>query len=229
MMSNVMAATYPDLIKAVSAYSGVAAGCYSSSSGAVAAWNSQCAQGQIIRTPAEWATIARNMYPGYTGARPRMQIWHGSADTTIYPQNFQEQIKQWTAIFGVSQTATQSQSNSPDPNYTRSDYGPNVQGIYAQGTGHSVLPHLADSERWFGLDGSQPPVSATSATSSTSSTFSTVTSQTPSSTTTSTPSATPTATAQRWGQCGGQNWTGPTVCASPYACQCQNQWYCQCL
>jgi hypothetical protein len=32
-----------------------------------------------------------------------------------------------------------------------------------------------------------------------------------------------------WGQCGGIGWTGPTVCASPYACQFSNPYYSQCL
>ncbi|KAK1753670.1 glycoside hydrolase superfamily [Echria macrotheca] len=50
-----------------------------------------------------------------------------------------------------------------------------------------------------------------------------------------TPSA-PTSTAPapgpeqiRWGQCGGQGWTGPTRCQSPYTCQVSNPWYSQCL
>ncbi|RAL03529.1 putative extracellular endoglucanase/cellulase [Aspergillus ibericus CBS 121593] len=30
-------------------------------------------------------------------------------------------------------------------------------------------------------------------------------------------------------QCGGINWTGPTVCASPYKCVVQNDWYYQCV
>ena len=46
MMSNVLAATYPELIKAVSLYSGVPAGCFVSSSGGVAAWNNTCSGGQ---------------------------------------------------------------------------------------------------------------------------------------------------------------------------------------
>lgn len=33
----------------------------------------------------------------------------------------------------------------------------------------------------------------------------------------------------RWGQCGGNNWTGPTKCQSPWTCQKQNDWYSQCL
>jgi len=46
-----------------------------------------------------------------------------------------------------------------------------------------------------------------------------------------TTSAAPTggATAAHWGQCGGQGWTGPTVCASPYTCKASNQYYSQCL
>ncbi len=84
MMTNVMAAVYPDLFKAGSAYAGVPAGCFYT--GTVAGWNNSCATGTSITTPAAWAQTALNMYPGYTGARPKMMIYHGSADTTIYPQ-----------------------------------------------------------------------------------------------------------------------------------------------
>ncbi|KAK0666961.1 family 62 putative glycoside hydrolase [Cercophora samala] len=37
------------------------------------------------------------------------------------------------------------------------------------------------------------------------------------------------ATVPRWGQCGGQGYTGPTTCESPYTCTVSNQWYSQCL
>jgi len=33
----------------------------------------------------------------------------------------------------------------------------------------------------------------------------------------------------RWAQCGGLGWTGSQVCAAPYTCQRQNDWYYQCL
>ncbi|KAI9170903.1 Polysaccharide monooxygenase Cel61a [Paramyrothecium foliicola] len=36
-------------------------------------------------------------------------------------------------------------------------------------------------------------------------------------------------TAAKWGQCGGQGWTGPTRCAAGSTCQVTNQWYSQCL
>lgn len=93
MMSNVLAATYPEQIQALSLYSGVPAGCFLSSSGGVDQWNSSCASGQVSATAEAWGNVARNMYPGYNGTRPRMQIWHGSADSTLNPQNYREEIK----------------------------------------------------------------------------------------------------------------------------------------
>lgn len=49
--------------------------------------------------------------------------------------------------------------------------------------------------------------------------------------TTTTSSAAPTSTgeAQKWGQCGGLHWTGPTVCVGGTTCQKQNDYYSQCL
>jgi poly(3-hydroxybutyrate) depolymerase len=33
----------------------------------------------------------------------------------------------------------------------------------------------------------------------------------------------------RWGQCGGEGWSGPTCCQSGSTCAAQNQWYSQCI
>jgi len=52
---------------------------------------------------------------------------------------------------------------------------------------------------------------------------------------TGTTSAPPTGTTStggtqvQYGQCGGQGWTGPTTCASPYTCKVSNAYYSQCL
>ena len=51
-------------------------------------------------------------------------------------------------------------------------------------------------------------------------------------TTTSDGTHTPTGSgdsAQQWEQCGGIGYSGPTECASPYACVYQNDYYSQCL
>ena len=90
MMTNVMAAAYPDIFKAGSVYSGVAAGCFVSSFNGVAAWNSTCSEGLTVDTQQQWANVVHNMFPGYTGAYPKMQEYHGTADTTLFPENLQE-------------------------------------------------------------------------------------------------------------------------------------------
>jgi len=56
------------------------------------------------------------MYPGYTGAYPRMQLWHGTTDTTLAYPNFGEEIKQWTNLRGLSQTPayTDHPQHKPD-------------------------------------------------------------------------------------------------------------------
>jgi len=151
MMTNVLCATYPELFQAATVYSGVSAGCFVSESNQVDAWNSSCAQGKIIDSQQQWANVVYAMYPGYSGPRPRMQIYHGSADTALYPQNYNETIKQWTGVFGYSMTPQQIQTNTPLPLYTTYTYGPNVQGIYATGVGHTVPVQGIQDMKWFGL------------------------------------------------------------------------------
>jgi acetylxylan esterase len=151
MMTNVLAATYPELIDAGSVVSGVAAGCFYSVTGGVDAWNSTCSTGASIASAALWASIAEAMYPGYTGARPKMQLWHGTADTTLAPQNLIEEIKQWTGVFNVSETLTSTFQNSPEINYTTSNYGSNVQSISAGGEGHAIPVNETVILSWFGI------------------------------------------------------------------------------
>ncbi|KAK4205649.1 family 1 putative carbohydrate esterase [Triangularia verruculosa] len=116
MMANVMAATYPDLIRAVSLYSGGAGG----------------VGGQSRGSGEQWGNVVRAMYRGYTGPRPKMQIWHGSAD---------------------GDTPTSTVQNFPERNYRTENFGAEgiVQGIWAQGLGHSVPSNLTASEQWFGI------------------------------------------------------------------------------
>jgi hypothetical protein len=140
MMTNVLLAEYPDIFKAGAAFMGVPYHCFATTDGSL--WNSACANGQISMTPQQWGDLARAAFPGYTGPRPRMQLWHGTADTTLNVANFGEEIKQWTNVLGVSQTP--SFTDSPQSGWTRTRYGGTgigapVEGISIQGAGH-VLP-----------------------------------------------------------------------------------------
>jgi poly(hydroxyalkanoate) depolymerase family esterase len=156
MMTNVLAAQYPDVFSAGSALSGVPAGCFATTNGSL--WNSQCAGGNVRKTPQEWGDLARSMYPGYTGAYPRMQLMHGATDTTLAYPNFAEAIEQWTNLHGLSQSP--ALTDSPQSAWTRTRYGDistraTVEGISIAGTGHT-LPQpgmIAYAISFLGLDG----------------------------------------------------------------------------
>ncbi len=159
MMTNVMIGNYPDVFKAGAAFMGVPHSCFATTDGSM--WNSQCSSGQRIMTAQQWGDLARGAFPGYTGARPRMQLWHGTNDTTLQYPNFGEEIKQWTNVLGLSQTP--SFTDMPQSGWTRTRYGGTgvgapVEAISLSGVGHN-LPlggQAAMAIQFFGLDTSGP-------------------------------------------------------------------------
>ena len=105
-MTEGLLAVYPDVFKGGSEFAGVPAGCWAVGNMTDGQWSGSCAGGQVTHTAAEWGTMVKNMYPGYTGFRPRIQLWHGDADTIIRPANQTEAIKQWTNVLGLPTTPT---------------------------------------------------------------------------------------------------------------------------
>lgn len=99
MMTSVMLATYPDVFAAGSVMSGVPHGCFATSDGSE--WNNACADGLVDLTPQEWAALVDDAYPGYRGQRPRVQLWHGTADDTLDVANLGEGVEQWTEVLGT--------------------------------------------------------------------------------------------------------------------------------
>lgn len=174
MMTQVMLANYPDVFAAGSAYAGVPASCFATTNGSE--WNSECSGGRINRTAQQWGDLVRAAYPGYTGPRPRVQLWHGTQDETLSYVNFGEAVEQWTNVHGLSQTPTFT--DSPAAGYTRTRYGSSgpqapVEAISMAGVSHNLPVDAAQAIRFFGLDQAGP---------------------TPTPTVTPTPTATPTAT-----------------------------------
>lgn len=149
MMTNVMAAVYPELFSAGSAYSGVAAGCFSGPD--VDYWNTDCATGLVTKTGREWAAIVKAMYRGYRGQYPRMQLWHGTADDVLFEQNLPEETKEWTTVLGVAHVHPLTSNNSPLTGYTRVNYGGKVESILAQDVGHTVPVIESETLKWFGI------------------------------------------------------------------------------
>lgn len=160
MMTNVLLGAYPDVFAAGVAFAGVPFGCFAGPT----SWNGDCANGLISRTPQEWGDLVRAAYPGWTGPRPRMQLWHGTEDTVLHYRNFGEAIKQWTNVLGTPQTPVST--DQPQPGWTRTRYragaGPVVlEAISMQGVPHNLPVNAPEAISFFGLDRPAPTASPT--------------------------------------------------------------------
>src|SRR5690242_8586841 len=166
MMTNEMLALYPDVFKAGAAFMGVPFNCFANAAD-YPPGSSKCTGGSMDRTPQQWGDAVRQAYPGYSGPRPRMQLWHGTSDTLVPYSLLQEEIEQWTNVFGLSQTPTST--DTPQSGWTRRRYADSsgtvqVEAYSIQGAGHS-LPSAgmaAYAIAFFGLTGSGPTTSPVS-------------------------------------------------------------------
>lgn len=102
--ANVMLATWPDVFAAGAVMSGIPYRCATTVNGA---YNCQAlaSHPELKKTPQEWGDLVRMAYPGYTGPRPRVAIFHGSNDGIVSVDNQTELIEQWTNVFATDQTA----------------------------------------------------------------------------------------------------------------------------
>lgn len=149
MMTNVLLGAYPDIFAAGSAWAGVAFGCFA---GPVADyWNSDCANGLVIKTGAQWKKIVEAAYPGYKGFRPKMHVLGGTLDTVLYPQNLQEEIKEWTAVLGLPSKPVCTELNTPDPTWITYVYGDSFRATVAPNVTHNIPTNETTVLDWFDL------------------------------------------------------------------------------
>ncbi|WP_410643530.1 PHB depolymerase family esterase [Amycolatopsis sp. lyj-346] len=147
MMTNVLLGSYPDVFRAGASFAGVPFGCFAGP----ASWHTGCAEGRVDKTAQQWGDAVRSAYPGYSGPRPRVQLWHGTEDDVLRFANFGEAIEQWTNVHGVSTTPTSTEYNTPRSTWTRTRHGSQVEAIREQGQPHN-LQILADEViRFFGI------------------------------------------------------------------------------
>jgi acetylxylan esterase len=162
MMTNVLLGSYPDVFKAGAAYAGVAFACFAQGSvDPVTGWSSTCATGNVSMTGAQWGALVRAAYPGFTGTRPRIQLWHGTVDATVAFHNFGEEIKEWTDVLGVSATPVSTENNALQSTWIRTRYADaagvvQVEAIQETGQPHNLVINGAEAIHFFGLDGSNP-------------------------------------------------------------------------
>ena len=168
-MTAVMLAAYPDVFAAGAVIAGLPYNC-----------GTICQYQAVSRTPAQWGDLVRAAYPGYSGPRPRVAIWHGTADSTVVPANATELRDQWTNVHGLPATPT---ATTTLPGGTvQENYGTAVQLNRVPGLGHGtpVDPGGAEDQcgttgayflasicssfhiaRFWGLTVSTPPPSST--------------------------------------------------------------------
>lgn len=161
MMTQHMLALYPDKFKAGAAFMGVPFNCFANAAD-YPPGSSQCTGGNMNRTPQQWGDAVRQVNPGYSGPRPRVQLWHGTADTLVPYSLLQESVEQWTNVHGLSQTPTSS--DSPQSGWNRRQFADSsgsvqVEAYSIQGAGHSLPSSgmAASAIAFFGLNTTTVP------------------------------------------------------------------------
>lgn len=135
MTANLLAA-YPDVFAGGSVASGLPAQCATSQAAA-----SGCQTGPQQLTPAQWGDKVRSSYPGYTGPWPRVAIWQGTSDYTVYPANATALRDQWTDVWGIGQTpdgTTALPGNTTRTAYHDASGKPAVETYSVSGMGHGL-------------------------------------------------------------------------------------------
>lgn len=164
IMTEALLGVYPDVFTAGVSLMGVPCGCWAEGyndvvgqpSNGTGQWSGPCAAGDVTHTPEEWGSLVRSYFPGYSGHRPRLQHWHGTADTVLDYANVAEDIKEWTNVLGLTEspTGTDTPSSGTTRQYWTSpscDF--TVYEVFSlSGIGHSVPFDANAVAAYFGLD-----------------------------------------------------------------------------
>ncbi len=110
MMTELLLGLYPEIFKAGASFAGMPAGCHgpNDNSANATGYNGSCAGGMVNYTAQQWGDLVRNMNPGYTGHRPRLQLFHGSADSIISFANMAESSTQYINLQSLSTSPTKT-------------------------------------------------------------------------------------------------------------------------
>ena len=172
IMTEALLGVYPDVFMAGVSLMGVPCGCWAqgyndiTGAGSTAQWSGSCAGGSVTKTGPQWGDLVRSYYPGYTGHRPRLQHWHGTADTTLNYKNMAEDIKEWTNLLGLSETpaGTDTPKSGTTRQFWKNACGYTVYETFSMsGVGHAVPFDGNAVAAYFGLttaDGQDPEAAA---------------------------------------------------------------------
>ncbi|HEY1551467.1 MAG TPA: PHB depolymerase family esterase, partial [Kofleriaceae bacterium] len=127
-MTSVMAATYPDVFAAASIMEGLPYACATTETDAFT-----CMNPGVTKTADQWGALVKAAYTAT--AFPRVQIWVGTADTTVAPMNAQQLALQWTDVAGVAMNPT---GTGTVGSASWTDYGSAVEVFEVSGMDHAV-------------------------------------------------------------------------------------------
>jgi poly(hydroxyalkanoate) depolymerase family esterase len=97
-MAAALLASYPDLFAAGAVCAGLPVGSAGSALQALA----RMAHGAPECDTDEWITRVRRIAPcGFSGAWPRLSVWHGEADEIVVADNGRKLAAQWRALHGL--------------------------------------------------------------------------------------------------------------------------------
>jgi hypothetical protein len=171
IMTEALLGVYPDVFMAGVSLMGVPCGCWAQNyndatgSGTSDQWSGPCAGGTVSKTGPQWGDLVRSYFPGYAGHRPRLQHWHGTADTTLNFKNLAEDVKEWTNLLSLSETPTGNDTpkSGTTHQFWKNSCGYTVYETFSlSGVGHSVPFDGNAVAAYFGLDksGGQDPETA---------------------------------------------------------------------
>jgi poly(hydroxyalkanoate) depolymerase family esterase len=131
-MTSVLLAAYPEMIRAGGIVAGLPHGCATSVLDAYTCMN----PGKNL-TPQQWGDKVRAA-SSYTGPRPLVSIWHGTADYTVAVANQRELVEQWTNVLGVDAVAdvTDTVAGYPHVQYHDAAGTTVVESYTITGMGH---------------------------------------------------------------------------------------------
>src|SRR4029079_1482700 len=90
--------------------------------------------------------MVTSMSRGFSGSRPRVQLWHGLADPTISPTNHTEAIKEWTNILGLPTNPTSTTTVSlASHSWTRQTWNNACGAAVLDAWGEMNGPHGTDA------------------------------------------------------------------------------------
>jgi poly(hydroxyalkanoate) depolymerase family esterase len=147
LLTNVMLATYPDLFAAGAPQSAYPFKCAESFADVA-----PCAAGRKRLDPHALGELARSGYPGYRGRRPRVSIWHGSADPLLVPTNLNDQLYQWVDVAGADDRPDSVDFVDGQARYrydTRAGT-PLIETYMVRGLGHAIAVSPDSRERRCG-------------------------------------------------------------------------------